>query len=92
MLVFRSFYLPLTKNTLIILRGNDATENLLFEDNQTKQAKKWLQYPDFAKYQETIISEEEATFWKELIDTYLFPLEHDIKQQTKTKEELIELW
>lgn len=92
MLVFRSFYLPLTKNTLIILRGNDATENLLFEDNQTKQAKKWLQYPDFAKYQETIICEEEATFWKELIDTYLFPLEHDIKQQTKTKEELIELW
>jgi len=55
------------------------------------EVKKWTHAPDLVQFQEANICEEEATFWQELIDTYLFPLEHDSKQQTKTKEDLLEL-
>jgi len=73
------------------LRVNDATENPLYEDNHKKEVKKWTRDPDFANFQESNIPAKEATFWQQLIDTYLFPLEHDTKQQAKTKEELLEL-
>ena len=85
------FLLATSGNNVIIVRVNDAIENPLYEDNQTKEVNKWTHDPDFAKFQESNIPAKETTFWQQLIDTYLFPLEHDTKQQAKTKEELLEL-
>jgi len=86
-------YLPTqTENDVIDFNENDVIENPIFEDTATpREVRKWTQDPDFTASAEETIGQEETKFWQELIDTYLFPLEGDKKEQAKTQEELLEL-
>ena len=47
---------------------------------------------DIKKYKpDKPLEDDEITFWKELIDAYLKPLEEDAEKQKQTQQELIEL-
>ncbi|KAH3803412.1 chitin synthase chs-2-like isoform X2 [Dreissena polymorpha] len=51
----------------------------------------WTQDPYFRDSIPESIPLPEVEFWRELIDTYLFPMVGDLKQQEKTQAELIQL-
>ncbi|XP_052237923.1 chitin synthase chs-2-like [Dreissena polymorpha] len=80
-----------------LFEGAKERINPLFEDaddvsnRKQRQPLHWTQDPDFRDSIPESIPLSEVTFWRELIDTYLFPMEGDKKQQEKTLAELIEL-
>ena len=65
-------------------------DNPLFKEEK-KKTMPWIRDADLLGGTTEILKQEEVKFWKELIDTYLFPLEGDKKQQEKIQDELVEL-
>lgn len=70
--------------------SHELLDNPLFQDEKRK-ATPWTLDQDLRDSVTETLKQDEATFWRELINAYLFPLEGDKKQQEKTQEELIEL-
>lgn len=71
------------------------TVNPLFQDepsaNRPAAPRHWISDHELMDGAVETIREEETVFWKELIQTYLYPIEGDKKEQEKTQAELIEL-
>ena len=65
-------------------------DNPLFQEEKRK-ATPWILDVDLMDGATETLKQEEVKFWNELIDTYLYPLEGDKKQQEKIQEELLEL-
>ena len=65
-------------------------DNPLFKEEK-KKTMPWIRDADLLDGTTEILKQEEVKFWNELIDTYLFPLEGDKKQQEKIQDELVEL-
>ncbi|KAL4217246.1 Chitin synthase 2 [Mactra antiquata] len=87
------------ENTVKFSEASDLFEgtrdriNPLFQEDSKvdKPVQHWIQDKELLGGAIETIKEEETVFWKEMIETYLYPMEGDKKQQAKTQEELLEL-
>ncbi|KAK3589760.1 hypothetical protein CHS0354_021088 [Potamilus streckersoni] len=61
------------------------------DPNDEELSPYWIQDSDVGKGRIRFISNEEKTFWRDLIDKYLFPLENNEAQKKQMQQNLIEL-